>query len=837
MKKNNNRAITTLALFLIFAVAFSTFSIAIAQTGTRVTYAYMGALPNPVGVGQEVLLHLGITHPTAWPQTGWVGMTVTVTKPDGTTQTLGPYDTDPTGGTGALFVPSVVGTYKFQSHFPEQKITEPAYGTPANWTMLESDSPIIELIVQQDPIPYYPGSPLPTEYWTRPIDAQHREWNNIAGNWLGYFRGSDTSPTSSSQFRDVTTGPETGHILWAKPIVLGGLAGGIAQGPQSFDHGDAYEGRWTNAVVISGILFYNRHQADGGTRLEQEVVAVDLRTGKEVWIRNWNNTRLSFGQVFYHDNFNQHSVYAYLWSTVGSTWNGYDPLTGRWIWSISNVPSGNNIYGPDGNIYRHVVNLNRGWVAQWNLSKVSEAYRRKIYPNYDVNQARGSWLRENMGLTLDGSDPNAFDWNVTIPAGALPGSVRKVRDGVILGSDFARGSVTPDPAHMWAISTKPGQEGRILFNVTWDVPFADVHMSIEDASSEDGVFNVALQENQKQFMFDLYTGQLIWGPSESQHYQDQYGYASGNRWDVIADGILYAGSWSGILTAYDVKTGEILWKYENEDPYNEIYWGNAWPIRIAFIADGKIYLEHHEHSPIDPLPRGAPFVCLNATTGEEIFKINLRGTEWGSTPVIADGIIAMFNTYDCQVYAIGKGPSKTTVIAPESVQAFGTPVLIRGAVTDISTGALQDNIAPRFPDGVAAVSDDSMSDWMKYVYLQFPRPMTTLGVEVTLSIVDANGNYREIGKATSDADGFYSFMWEPDIPGKYTLYASFAGSKSYWPSHAQTAFGVAEEVPPPEQPTIPPSNTDMYVLYAALGIIAAVVTVGAVLALLLRKKH
>jgi hypothetical protein len=291
------------------------------------------------------------------------------------------------------------------------------------------------------------------------------------------------------------------------------------------------------------MLFYNRHQSDGGSRVEQEVVAVDLKSGEELWIRNWGNTSLSFGQVYYFDSFNQHSVYSYLWSVVGSTWHAYDPLTGRWVYSMSNVPSGNNIYGPDGKIFRHTVNLANGWMTQWNSSKVVEEHRRQaLGAGYDTNAARGSWIRQYIGLTLDAS--LAIDWNVSIPTG-LPGAVRKVRDGVILGSNFQRGIVSPDPAVIWAISTAPGEEGRLLFNRTWSLPVEHGHFSIEDANVEDGVFNVAVQETQQQWVFSLTTGNLLWGPSEPQRYQDQYGYASGNRWDVIHNGKLYAGSWGG----------------------------------------------------------------------------------------------------------------------------------------------------------------------------------------------------------------------------------------------------------------------------------------------------
>ena len=85
-------------------------------------------------------------------------------------------------------------------------------------------------------------------------------------------------------------------------------------------------------------------------------------------------------------------------------------------------------------------------------------------------------------------------------------------------------------------------------------------------------------------------------------------------------------------------------------------------------------------------------------------------------------------------------------------------------------------------------SDASMSYWMGYVYQQKPLPTNFIGVEVTLSVVDANGNYRTIGTTTTDARGFYSLHWTPDITGKYSVTATFAGTNGYWPSSAEAAF-------------------------------------------------
>ena len=54
--------------------------------------------------------------------------------------------------------------------------------------------------------------------------------------------------------------------------------------------------------------------------------------------------------------------------------------------------------------------------------------------------------------------------------------------------------------------------------------------------------------------------------------------------------------------------------------------------------------------------------------------------------------------------------------------------------------------------------------------------------------------------------GFYSYKWKPDIDGKYTVYAKFGGSESYWPSQATTAFAVDAAAPTATpQPAVVPS--------------------------------
>jgi len=146
-------------------------------------------------------------------------------------------------------------------------------------------------------------------------------------------------------------------------------------------------------------------------------------------------------------------------------------------------------------------------------------------------------------------------------------------------------------------------------------------------------------------------------------------------------------------------------------------------------------------------------------------------------------------------------------------------------------------LVARFPKGVPVVSDESQTDWMQYVYMQYPRPADVTGVEVTLSVLDPNGNVYEVATATTDANGFYSAVFNPEVPGKYTIMASFAGSKSYVGSHATTAINVeAAPDPTPEPTQAPASLADQYAL-PGIGItVAAIAIVGVVIALMLRKR-
>jgi hypothetical protein len=197
-----------------------------------------------------------------------------------------------------------------------------------------------------------------------------------------------------------------------------------------------------------------------------------------------------------------------------------------------------------------------------------------------------------------------------------------------------------------------------------------------------------------------------------------------------------------------------------------------------------------------------------------------------------------FNSYDHQIYTLGRGPSSVTVQAGPKCTTLGANVIIEGTVTDLSAGTKQTEQSARFPQGVPVSSDQSMSEWMQYVYQQQPLPSNFQGVEVGLSVVDANGNYRNIGTATTDSKGNFNLVWTPDIPGTYNLIAAFGGTKGYWPSYQETVFNVME----PQTTTTPQPTTsslslaDQYILPMGIAIIVEIFIIGAVIAVLIKKR-
>jgi hypothetical protein len=627
-----------------------------------------------------------------------------------------------------------------------------------------------------------PNAELPTDYWTRPIDASLREWHVIAGNWLA--DGKDNP---------YTTGPESAHIVWTKPLDFGGITGGDF-GDISYYTGSAYEMKWNPPVIIQGRLYYNIPLSDKVytsrdlTIMDgQGVACVDLRTGEEIW--RINEICLSKGMIYRYYSGNQNGQLAYLIAPLDNTWRFYDAFSGNWVFNITNVPSGTAAVGPNGEALVYQLNYANRWLALWNSTDIPE----QLLSN---QSGTDMWQWRPVGKVLDGR--RGYTWNVTIPDlnGLANPSILSVLDDRIIGTSgltvLGGRYATTDPWTLWAISLKPETRGELLWIKNYTAPPGNQTMQYRTASLEDGIFIMNNKELMTYSGYSLDTGEKVWGPTEPAGAYAMYGMSC-----QIAYGTLY--SWpdhTGEIRAYDVKTGDFLWAFSTGSCGLEAAWDN-WPGGSGSgltIADGKLYATTFEHSTTQPLYRGWIVHCVDAETGEGIWNITGLMTALS----IADGYAVSLNCMDHQIYCFGKGQTATTVTVSPKIIANGGSILLEGTVTDQSSGAKD----------TPAISDEDMTPWMEYLYKQHPQPTDAKGVSVHLTALDPNGNLQDIGYATSNALGNFAISWTPPVPGLYTVTAEFEGSNSYYASEAGTSFVVSEaSAPAVTMPTQAPTGT------------------------------
>ena len=234
--KSKISTITLVLLLTISALIVVLPTVSAQSTGKA--YPFIDVIPNPTGVNQGVLINTGALNFLNTAEDGW-NVTIRITKPDGSSEDLGPFKTFSTGTWGQYYVPLEVGTYEVQTIFPTQ--------TYAGVTYQAAQSNVQELVVQEEPVPTYPDQPLPTQYWYRPIDAQLYSWWQIAGSW-------DTRP--NNLYAPYNAAPMTPHVLWQIPIgdTQQGLVGGL-EGAHAMDDGDAYEGKLSGSIIINGIFY------------------------------------------------------------------------------------------------------------------------------------------------------------------------------------------------------------------------------------------------------------------------------------------------------------------------------------------------------------------------------------------------------------------------------------------------------------------------------------------------------------------------------------------------------------------------------------------------------
>jgi hypothetical protein len=531
-----------IVLLLTFSMS-STILIVNAHTPiwTVIDYAYISVAPNPVGVGQTVAVCMWVDYPfngaTTTNDIRRHDYTLTITKPDGTTETkTWPVVTDTTGVQYFQYTPSETGNYTFNFHYPQQNYTwSGAYNgdvflaADASTTLAVTD----ELI--PSPIDSYP---LPTEYWTRPIEGQNTYWFSISSNWLGapFTIGAPAGTHGPGGYQDDGVAPNSAHIMWTKPIQYGGLVGGNDTQVigEMFYQGGSYNVRWSNPLIVYGTLYYQEPYGNGGSG--GAYVAVDLRTGQELYRFNTTatgtNLAPSFGYLYSLDQPNQHGILpnGLLMASAsvtgqGTVWRGYDPRTGvLTAMNITNVPGGSNVAGPSGEYLKYsITNLGTStapnyYLTQWNSSRV--------FGTNTGTGGTGTWYSG----TANASATSAYDLNVSIPslkgswsiAGGNNNLIPFIDQGnmmLLVQGSFGwhagmsatiTASQSTDPVNVTAISLKPGNEGTVMWTKSYDQAPANVTRTLTGWDPVNGVFVTEDKETFLHHGFSLKDGSQLW---------------------------------------------------------------------------------------------------------------------------------------------------------------------------------------------------------------------------------------------------------------------------------------------------------------------------------------
>jgi outer membrane protein assembly factor BamB len=870
--KYNRKIVFLIAATLIISMASSVVLIPTTNAHTPPwnipTYAYVNAAPDPIGVGQKITINMWLSAVAPGAEFGndirWHNYQLTITAPDGTktTQTFAIIE-DPTSNQLYYYTPTQVGTYNVSFTFPGQTYTwtmAPGFFglAPSAYTndTYAASSASTTFIVQEEAIQTIPTAPLPTNYWTRPIYGENPNWWTISSNWLGTGAPGYSSGLLGATFQPYAVGSQTSHIMWTKPIQSGGVVGGndFQTAGDTYYEGTAYALRFPNPIILDGKLYYTEPLSLAGATAGR-TVCVNLQTGEEVWSSN-TIPALSFGYIYDVQDPNQHGVYQpIIVATVGGSflgppvplqWLAFDADTGRSLFNITNVPAGTAVMGPQGE--RLIISLvNYGtpsqpnyYLQEWNSSRL-----------WGNNYSGPSTTPPVVPPILNGADPSLYDWNVSVPAlntiAGTPSIKSAFYNGMLIGESgtmpnagnniFSSQSWTPYTYFGINLDSTSGTIGTIQWKNTLNAPSGNLTVSYDGADPSVGVFVEYYAETMQYVGYSMDTGNKLWGPTVPETALDFFSMGYGGQGPTLAYGKLYAGGYSGLVYCFDLTNGNLLWTYGNGGAGNTTSAGTEfarnYPTIISAIANGIVYTVTSEHTFETPIYKGALVRALNATTGQEIWTLS-AATGDSTAFALADGFTVFDNGYDNQIYTTGRGPSETSVNA----QAFGDSIVISGLITDNSPGTQQTQQAADFPHGVPCASDESMSDWMGYVYQQQAIPNNFTGVPVTISVLDSNGNYYSIGTTTTDIMGSYSLTYKPSIPGTFTVYANFAGTNAYWPSSAEAHFYESEPAASTPAPTAAPlSMADQYFVPAFASIIILIILVGAVLGILLVRKR
>jgi outer membrane protein assembly factor BamB len=682
--------------------------------------------------------------------------------------------TKPDGTTDPVLVPqsNVEGTHSFGYVCGQEGTWKVVLSWPGDSFRQGCVSLPYTWTVEKDYVaPTYPKEPLPTGPWTFPISAEYYEWYQISGGWL-----ASSYNGSNANFNPYSKGPDSSHVLWKLQGSIGGLLGG-EQG--YYDT----RGSPTTPVACQGRLYYTTTEGYG-SGVYPLLHVLDERTGEEIYEKALpsNTTTPGRGGTLQFEisprikegveTISGESQVFSLWVSGSGLWE-VDPWTGTTLYYWPNGPSG--MYA-DGAMYFSGYNGTKGASETYTTTKWNTRTKTVVW---------------TINATID-----------------------RVWGDILID----RRAYAPEPG----IAVQAGIVAFWTYNATTGAQIAHIDMGLTSSvasgaeSSGDGcVFMEAA--DRRMHAYDLVTGQQRWSSEQTGYPWGVFAAYS----STVGYGMVYDGFYDGYIYAWNTTTGKTVWKYYSGNSTETAFGTYPWWGKIV-LGGGKVYCATGEHTPPNPLPRGYTLYCLDAYTGKLVWSL---GEFMCGSGLLADGKLFYSNGYDGCMYCFDKGPTATTVSAPQTAIPQGTGVLIQGTVTDQSPGSKD----------TPAVSDESMSAWMEYLYMQKQMPTNATGVTVHLQAMLSDGTVIDITHVTTDIMGHYEYTWTPPAQDTYKILATFEGSNSYWTSSGQTGLSVGAAPAATPAPQAAPDTT-MIIIGTGIGTGIAIIIAIAVAVLMLRKR-
>jgi len=746
--------------------------------------------------------------------------TVTIQKPNGDTEVIKmkSYPADATAW--FEYIADQVGVWKLKFDFPGGYFNET--DVPGAW-----DEPLVvhlgecyyepastgwqELVVQEEQVLSWPPSPLPTDYWTRPVSPENREWWWIAGHYP--WRGPGGGPnwpantnkywSSSYSFTPWVQAPNTAHIAWKRQASLAGLIGPITSEQTRVEAlstgifgggpGVIFQGRCYESVTLPGgkdvLRCYDLRTGEVYWEIFPDPTPMTSFLGIWVMRAQWQ-LEYSSGVSEVPGSLPQHNIGVSFVAIYNGRLLKLNPWTGVLTLNASIAPLTSGTY------YRNGYALSvQSTNPYWPYFGPPAQYFLINWTTLPPTPA-GWWQPATFNFT------ESIKGNVSWPIGDAFTVCYDFEAGIAAAVDVLK---NPDTGAWYGTKIRAVRlkNGQSLWNLT--LPNETSYSPMCSLADHGKV--AFLTMNGYWLAYNLADGSFAWKSDRMDYPWDATGF--GAYATASAYGLFYRNAYSGVY-AFNWTNGKIVWKFEAPaNPYETPYTGKNGTTVYSFnagglIADGKYYVYNTEHTPSQPLTRGWRLFCLNATTGKNIW--NITGSIYPSA--VADGYLVGINSYDGYMYVFGKGKSQTTVTAPDVVVSKGNGVVIKGSVLDMS---------PAQP-GTPCVAKESMTAWMEYLHMQKAYPSDVKGVPVTLTAIKSDGKVIDLGTVTTNGYyGTFSYAWTPEEEGTYTIIACFMGDDSYGSSAAATAITVG---PPPAEIEIPeyPTPTDYMPMLTALAI-------------------